>query len=156
MRTFIILFACVMFAFPAPLRSQRKDFAPASTAEIRIQRMVHDLVGKKVTLNLKEGEARTGTLVGCNGREFLIDIGELLETHSAPTVRSIILKPGVSEGLLVALSGLLLGGFGLGVSTLSFENASSAVHWASAAVLALVGGWIGYDTFYQETEIILP
>ena len=156
MRTFIALVTCITFVVPAVLQSQRKDFAPSSAAEIRVQRMVHELVGKKITMNFKEGEARTGTLVRCTGREFVIDIGGEQETYPARTLRSIILKPGVSEGLLVAVSGLLLGGFGLGVSTLSFENASSAVHWASAAVLALVGGWIGYDTFYQETEIVLP
>ena len=156
MRTFIALFACVTFAFPALLRSQLKDFAASSATEIRIQRMVHELVGKKITLNLKEGAARTGMLIRCNGREFVIDIEGGEEIHPAPTVRSIILKPGISEGLLVALSGLLLGGFGLGVSTLSFEEAPAAVHWVTAALLALVGGWVGYDTFYQETEIILP
>ena len=156
MRNLMAFYLCFTFLIPLDLRSQLKSFAPLSTTEIRVQRMVHELTGKTITLNFKEGETRTGTLVRCNGKEFLLDNDGKEETYPVWTVRSIILKPGISEGVLVAVSGMLLGGFGLGVSALSFENAPSALHWATAAVFALIGGWAGYDTFYQETETILP
>ena len=127
-----------------------------SARNMRIQKAVHDLIGKNVTLNFKESESRSGLLVRTAAGELVLDVDGTHEQYPASRVRSLTIRPGVSEGLLVVLSSILVGGFGLGVAELSFEGGSRGIEAGVGAVFALIGGWIGYESFFQDIEIELP
>jgi hypothetical protein len=128
----------------------------AQVKVLKIQRLVHDQIGKSATLNLTNGETRSGVLLRVTGEAFILGVNGAEEQCPISNVRSLTIGPGISEGILVALSSLLVGGFGWGVAELSFNGRSSTAQGAVAIVFAILGGWTGYDSFFQKIEIEMP
>lgn len=155
MRVVSVIFLCVTLTVSSVAIAWGQDVSQ-SGRNMRIQNLVRDVLGKTVTINFKETTPQSGTLVRANGTEFVLEMDGTEEKYPTSSIRSITIGPGIPEGLLVTLSSVLLAGFGLGVATLSFEGVSSGVQTAVAAVFGLFGGWIGYESFFQPTEIRLP
>ena len=154
-RTLSLLVVCAVFTISGVADAQEQTAAKAGR-NMRIQKLVRDVLGKTVTINFKEGTPRKGSLTRANGTEFVLETNGTEEKYPTLAIRSLTIGPGIPEGLLVTISGALLAGFGLGVATLSFEGVSSGVQTAVAVVFGLFGGWIGYESFFQPTEIELP
>jgi hypothetical protein len=155
MRTVSIIIVCIALTLSCIAMAQERGVTE-SRNNMRIQKIVHDVIGKTVTLNFKEGALREGTLTRADGSEFVLETDGAEEKYPTSAIRSLTIGPGVPEGILVVVSSVLVAGFGLGVATLSFEGVSSGVQTAVAAVFGLFGGWIGYESFFQPTEIELP
>jgi len=155
MRTSSLLVVCVVFAISGLVDAQEQTATQAGK-NMRIQKLVRDVLGKTVTINFKEAGPRKGKLARANGTEFVLERDGAEEKYPTSDIRSITIGPGIPEGLLVTLSSVLLAGFGLGAATLSFEEISSGVQTAVAVVFGLFGGWVGYESFFQPTEIELP
>jgi hypothetical protein len=155
MRTLSLFVACVAFILPGVVNAQDQGVTQVGK-NLRIQKIVHDVVGKTVRLNFKEGTPREGTLTRANGTEFVLETNGTEEKYPTSAIRSLTIGPGVPDGILVVLSSVLVAGFGLGVVTLSFEGVSSSIQTAVAVVFGIFGGWLGYESFFQEVEIELP
>lgn len=155
MRILLVIIVCAALSPPGDLNAQEQN-ASQLGRNMRIQKIVRDVLGKTVTLNFKEKTSRTGTLVKADAAEFVLESDGTEEKYPTSAIRSLTIGPGVSEGILVVLSSVLVAGFGLGVATLSFEGVSSNIQTAVAVVFGLFGGWIGYESFFQLTEIVLP
>jgi hypothetical protein len=155
MRTLSLLVVCAVFTISGVVNAQEQTATQAGK-NMRIQKLVRDVLGKTVTINFKETTPRKGSLVRASGTEFVLETDGTEEKYPTSAIRSITIGPGIPEGLLVTLSSVLLAGFGLGVATLSFEGVSSGVQTAVAAVFGLFGGWIGYESFFQSVELELP
>lgn len=155
MRVVSVIFLCAALTVSS-VEIARGQEVSQSGKNMRIQKLVRDALRKTVTINFKETTPRQGTLARANGTEFVLETDGTEEKYPTSAIRSITIGPGIPEGLLVTLSSILLAGFGLGVATLSFEGVSSGVQTAVAVVFGLFGGWIGYESFFQPTEIVLP
>ncbi len=155
MRTVSIIIVCVALTLSCIALAQEHGVTE-SGKNMRIQKIVHDVIGKTVRLNFKEGTPREGTLTRANGSEFVLETDGTEEKYPTSAIRSLTIGPGVPEGLLVVLSSVLVAGFGLGVATLSFEGVSSNIQTAVAVVFGLFGGWIGVESFFQSVELELP
>ena len=68
-----------------------------SVRNMRIQKIVRDVIGKTVTLNFKEKLSRTGTLVKANGTEFVLESDGTEEHYPASGIHSITIGPGVPD-----------------------------------------------------------
>jgi hypothetical protein len=148
----LIVFAVIICSYS--VNAQEKS-TPSVVLNLRIQNIVKDFIGKTVTLNLKDDTSREGCLVRANGSEFVIasDGGE--ERYATATIKSITINAGFSEGLLVIVSGTIVAGFGLGAATLTITGMSSGGQAAVTLLFGILGGWLGYETFYQPVEIQL-
>jgi hypothetical protein len=155
MRTLSLFVACLAFILPGVMKAQDRS-ATQLGKNIRIQKIVHDVIGKTVRLNFKEGTPREGTLTRANGGEFVLEIEGVEEKYPTQTIRSLTLSPGIAEGILVVVSSALVAGFGLGAVTLAFDGATSGAQAVVAIVFGIFGGWLGYESFFQEVEIELP
>lgn len=155
MRTVSIIIVCVALALSSIAMAQEHGVTE-SGKNMRIQKIVHDVIGKTVRLNFKEGTPREGTLTRANGSEFVLGTDGTEEKYPTSAIRSLTIGPGVPEGILVVLSSVLVAGFGLGVATLTFDGLSSGMQTAVAIVFGIFGGWLGYESFFQEVEIELP
>lgn len=155
MRILLAIIVCVTFSPSDGLNAQGQNSSQFGR-NMRIQKLVRDVLSKTVTLNFKESSPRTGILVKADAIEFVLESDSTEEKYPTSGIRSITIGPGVSEGLLVALAGVLCAGFGIGAATLSFDGMSSGAQTAVAAVFGLFGGWIGYGSFFQVTELQLP
>lgn len=155
MRSAIIIILNIALTFTGAATSQ-EQMPSESAKNMRIQKAVHDLIGKTVTLNFKESGSRSGLLVRAAAGEFVLDVDGTEEQYPASGVRSLTIRPGISEGVLVVLSSIIVGGFGLGVAELSFNGGSKSIETGVGAVFALIGAWIGYESFFQDIEIELP
>jgi hypothetical protein len=155
MRILLAIIICAALAPPGKLNAQ-EQIPSQFGRNMRIQKLVRDVIGKTVTLNFKEKSARTGTLVKADETEFVLETDGTKEKYPTSAIRSLTIGPGVPEGILVLLSGVLVSGFGLGVATLSFDGVSSSIQTAVAVVFGLFGGWLGYEGFFQSVEIELP
>ena len=154
MRTLSLL-VCAVFTISGVVNAQERAATQAGT-NMRIQKLVRDVLGKTVTLNFKASEPRAGTLVRANGTEFVLEIDGAEEKFPTQTIRSLTLKPGFAEGILVVVSSALVAGFGLGAATLAFDEVSSRAQTVVAIVFGIFGGWLGYESFFQEVEVELP
>lgn len=155
MRFILFLVVCAALSPLGDLNAQEENPSQAGR-NMRIQKIVRDILGTTVTLNFRETSPRTGRLVRADATEFVLESDGVAEKYRTITIRSISIGPGISEGLLVVVASVLCGGFGLGVATLSFNETSSGVQSAVALVFGLFGGWIGYENFFQTTELIMP
>jgi len=124
--------------------------------DMRIQKLVRDVVGTTITLNFKEHEPVTGTLIRADGTEFIMEVDGATESFPTETIRSYTIKASIAEGFLVLASAGVVGGFGAGASALLFKGLPFSTFRFVAVVFAILGGWIGYDSFFQDIEIALP
>lgn len=155
MRIMLITITCAAIMISSAQIARGQELSQAGK-NIRIQKLVRDVLGKNVTLNFKDDTRRNGKLTRANGSEFVLETDTAEEKFATFDIRSVTISPGISEGMLVLLSGVLVAGFGIGVATLSFEGISSAVQTAVAVVFGIFGGWLGYESFFQDSEIVLP
>ena len=121
-----------------------------------IKNLVRNAIGKSVMVNFKTHETITGILIHANENEFIIEKDGDEERFQTETIRSFTIRPGISEGLFVFLTSVFSSGFGAGATTLSFDKVSSNVLLGVAVVFGFFGGWLGYESFFQEDEIVLP
>jgi hypothetical protein len=155
MRTLSLFVVFLAFILPGVMNAQEHS-ATQLGKNIRIQKIVHDFLGKTVTLNFRASAPRAGTLVRANASEFVLEIEGAEEKYPTQTIRSLTLSPGIAEGILVVVSSALVAGFGLGAATLVFDGATSGAQAVVAIVFGIFGGWLGYESFFQEVEIELP
>ena len=155
MRTVFLYIFCAAVALSGELNAQEQT-GTLMGKNLRIQKLVRDVLERTITLNFKSGEKKTGSLVRANGIEFTLEIQGTEEIFQTSSIRSFTKKAGLSEGVLVILSAGVVGGFGLGSAALLFNGASSGTLSAAAVVFGLLGGWLGYDSFFQDVEIDLP
>jgi len=155
MRVVPVIFLCAVLTVMSVSKARGQDLSQ-SGRNMRIQKLVRDVLGKTVTLNFKASEPRAGTLVRANGTEFVLEIDGAEEKFPTQTIRSLTLKPGFAEGILVVVSSALVAGFGLGAATLAIDEVSSRAQTVVAIVFGIFGGWLGYESFFQEVEIEFP
>ncbi len=155
MRALSIILVCVALTLSSIAVAQELGVTE-SQKNLRIQKIVHDVFGKTVKLNFKEGMPRKGILTRANASEFVLEIDGAEEKYPTQTIRSLTLSPGISEGILVVVSGALIAGFGLGTTMLLFDGATSGSQAVVAIVFGIFGGWLGYETFFQEVVLELP
>jgi hypothetical protein len=155
MKKLTILLLCMIVVDTNMLNAQDR-FATEAGKNLRIQKLVRDVLGKRVTLNFKGNEQKTGTLIRANGIQFTLEIDDKEEMFPTETIRSYSLKPGIGEGILVVLSGSFVAGFGMGAAALSFDGISSTALGAVGFVFGIIGGWLGHESFYQDVEVELP
>jgi hypothetical protein len=155
MRTVFFFILSISIAQSCELNAQEHT-ATLMGKNLRIQKLVRDVLGRTITLNFKGGETKTGELVRANGIEFTLEVQGTEEIFQTGSIRSFTKKAGLSEGVLVLLSAGVAGGFGLGSTALLFNGASSETLTVAAVLFGLLGGWLGYDSFFQDVEIELP
>ncbi|MDP1675255.1 MAG: hypothetical protein Q8L88_00195 [Bacteroidota bacterium] len=155
MKTLSILALCIIFIGSSVMNAQ-EHAATQAGKNLRIQKLVRDVLGKTVTLNFKDGEPKTGTLIRANGIQFTLEIDDKEEIFQTETIRSYTLKAGLGEGILVFLSAGFVAGFGVGAAALSFEGMTSTSLSAIGVVFGIIGGWLGYESFFQDVEVEIP
>ncbi len=151
----ILFILCVSFFLTEHLLAQEHS-AVSSGTKLKIQRLVRDLLGSAVTLNFKDSGTKTGNLVRANGDQFVLEIDGNEEHFETALIHSLTKKAGLSEGILMVASAAVVGGFGLGATALLFEGSSPASLTAVAVVFAVFGGWLGFESFFQDVEVVLP
>ena len=155
MRTLYLFTLCVIFSVSGIVNAQEHT-STLTGKNLRIQKLVRDVLGKKITLNFKANEPKAGTLVRANGIEFILEINGEEEIFLTETIHSYTLKAGFGQGILVFLSGGFVAGFGVGAAALSFNGMSSTSLYGIGVVFGIVGGWLGYESFFQDVEVELP
>ncbi|MFB0515758.1 MAG: hypothetical protein ACETWG_04030 [Candidatus Neomarinimicrobiota bacterium] len=144
----------LMFASPFSLRAQEQG-ADLSARNIRARKLAQHWQDERVQLTLADGRWIEGQFVGADFYSFTLDVqGEQL-VFSIDEVTAVTLKPGPTEAGLALMGGILGGGLGVGIVTLTVPGADPTALATAALLGAGVGLWWGYKTFYQEVVIEL-
>lgn len=123
---------------------------------VRAQKLVRRFADREMTMVLRSGEYKIGTLRTLHEDRFVLhstSSGDTLQVHTRDVDR-VILRAGAPEVLLSAVMGLGIGALAAGVLALTGS--------VDAAGVVLVGGLgsaagasLGWRTFHKDTTIRL-
>lgn len=137
--------------------AQAQEFSDfdKNTHRIRIKKIANEWQGAVLTLHTRDGEAVRGRLTKVSGDQYhLLVEGRSIELPIDQVVK-VSFNPGMPEALLTLTSAFLGAAFASGtVLILSEEDGTSHV-FKAASIGLLVGGWWGYNTFYESEVIYL-
>ena len=131
------LLVCVSEAATATGSQARYDEAMTRTHRIRVTKMATEWKGKRVTLELANGDRNSGRLLTISDGRFVLQ-GRDEERVRIPVddVVSVTLRAGVPDILLGGLLGVASGAVVAGVVGLGSESAGSA------STIGGIGGFI--------------
>jgi len=144
----------VMVSLPLSLSAQQQE-GGLSTRNIRARKLAQNWRGETVQLTLADGRRVVGKFVGADFYSFTLETKDEQFTFSIDEVKAVTLKPGFMEAGLAVAGGILGGGLGAGIVTLTAPGSSVGVVATAAVLGAGAGFWWGYKTFYQEVVIEL-
>lgn len=152
----IILVLSSMVSINSNIGNAQEKSIPSTGNDLRIKKLVRDVIGKTITLNFRSQEHATGTLISADGFEFVVETDGIQENYKTQTIRSFTMEAGIGEGILVVVSACFAAGLGAGAAALSVTGISSGAVGGVGLIFGFLGGWLGYESFFQDVEIDLP
>lgn len=125
------------------------------TRNIRVRKLAQDWTGRRVRITLTDGKRVAGTFAGADLFDFKLDGFGGRKVFPIDKVKSVTLRPGLGEAVLVLVGGALGGGLTTGIIALTVDNASPETLAGGFAVGAAAGLWWGYRAFFHEVVIEL-
>ena len=152
------VFLCILsiFCIASGLVVAQEHSGSSIGNNLRIQKLVRDVIGRTIVLNFKGEGPKTGTLIRANGNEFVLEVEGDEEIFQTQTIHSYTIKAGIAEGILMVISGCFGAGLGAGAAALSVNGISAAAVGGVGFVFGILGGWLGYESFFQDVEVELP
>ena len=116
-------------------------------------RIIHDYLGERLTVETTDGRRIQGELVALNPEGIHLMVAGTPVKVPLNQVHRLLKRPGKTEGLLVLSSGVLGGVFGLMSTRILQDQENSESVLLGMVAGAGLGAFWGYSSFY-EVEVI--
>lgn len=148
----VFLMACQPVLLQAQPQGQEAGLTPRN---IRARKLAKNWRGETVQLTLADGRLVVGRFIGADFYNFTLETRDKQVVLPINDVTAVMLKPGLIEAGLTLVSGILGGGLGTGIISLTTPGIGPEVAATVALLGAGAGLWWGYRIFYQEVVIEL-